>query len=251
MLIDGIGSFLDHQIQLYPRLEEWLGDWEPGHETQIQVDPTGLHPVVTEVVDGRTVEAIDHSAKQPRYWIDDHNFQHRNIRIPYGSNTESPKFSDRKVLGNIYQHWKYLGTSGWHWKKQKSMSVGYDFDSVANHSGGLEPDQLQEVLNRALELPYVTARTSKSGKGFHLIVRLDPWISTRTHGEHAALAQDVLRRMSEDCDFQFHDAADCAGLILWHWEKNLNDNGLQRINNFEHDGLDGTNPAGTNSGDNR
>jgi len=220
MLTQTIKTFIDAQIRKHPQIHPWLGDWTPDHETQINIDTTGLEPCFA------TDEAF--MRNKPTHWTDEENYEYRPTRIPFGAMTNNPTFHDRQVNGPIHHRWKYIGTTGWHWKQKKSMWVGFDFDAL-NHKEGLTPEQLQEVLNRAKELPYVVARTSKSGKGIHLLVYLDPQPTTRTHTEHSQLANFVINRMSKDCGFDFHASADVCGGILWHWERNLNDYGLKRI----------------------
>lgn len=214
-----IKAFINAQINKHPQIHPWLSDWSPDHETQIQIDTNGLEPCFA------TPEA-----KSPTHWEDDDHYEYRNIRIPYGAMTPNPSFYDRELLGPVHTRWQYLGTSGWNWRLKKSMWVGFDFDSIVNHIEGLSAAQLQEALNRAKELNYVVARTSKSGEGFHLLVPLNPHPTTRTHTEHKQLANHVLSRMSKDCDFDFETAADVGGGILWHWERGLRENGLGIIN---------------------
>ena len=218
MLLKNIKAFINTRIREHPQIEPWLGNWSPSHETQIKIDTTGLEPGYDSIRD-----------TNPSHWIDSEGYEHRNIRIPFGAMTDNPIFRDRPVYGPIHERWQFIGTTGWNWKHRISEWVGFDFDSLTNHNKGLTPDQLQQVLGRAKELPYVVARTSKSGVGVHLLVPLNPQPATRTHTEHAQLAKHVLFRMSHDCDFNFRDAADCCGLILWHWEKNLNDAGLTQL----------------------
>ena len=217
MLINNTKAFINARIREHPQIAPWLGDWSPDDETQIQIDTTDLEPCYASLRDTK-----------PSHWTDG-TYEYRNIRIPYGAMTDNPTFNDRQVIGPIHERWQYIGTTGWNWAQKKSMWVGFDFDSIANHNEGLTAEQLQTVLDRARELNYVTARTSKSGKGIHLIVRLNPQPITRNHHDHAQLAKHVLSRMSDDCGFDFHAAADCCGGILWHWQKGLNDAGLKRL----------------------
>jgi len=221
MLTETIKTFLESQIRLYPWLEPWLADWSSDHESQILIDTTGLEPCYANV------EAVRRD--KPSHWVDDDGTEHRNIRIPHKAMTTTPYFRDRPVIGPIHNRWQYVGSSGWNWREQKSMWVGFDFDSVANHTGGLDSGTLAEIRDRVLDLPYTTVRTSKSGKGYHVLVPLNPPVVARSHIEHTALAQDVLRRMGNDCDFNFHGSVDCCGLILWHWERGLKNGGLRRI----------------------
>lgn len=225
-LFEVIKWFIGSQVAEHPQLTPWLSDWEPGHETQINIDTIGLEPVFKSL--------WPEPKEKPKFWTDPNDpdgIEHRSLRIPYGSYTENPSFRDRAADPSITERFAYIGTSGWNWRQQKSMFVGFDFDSIANHSNGLEQDELDNVLQKALELDYTTVRTSKSGKGYHILVYLTTWKDTRTHREHALLAQHVLDRMSRDAGFNFHSAADCCGSILWQWSTDLHHDGLRLIDN--------------------
>ena len=207
----------------HSQCEAWLGDYTTDYETQIMLDKSGLISM-----DAYLGESGHTGWMMP---CADHWYRVNDIRIPYGSNTDDPSWSKghSQVMGPVASRFWRFGTSGWNWANKKSHWVGYDFDSLANHSAGLTSDQLNEVLRRALDLPYVMARTSKSGQGIHLLVRLDPQPTTRNHTEHAQLAKYVLDRMSRDCGFDFLGSADCCGLILWHWQKGLANDCCKRI----------------------
>jgi len=210
---------LKNNIEIYVRgiiedndqCADWFAGYTTDFETQINIDPTGLE-------------------KAENGWLMPDGNPINHIRIPYASNSNEPTWRDRPVTGPIHEHWACFGTSGWNWAEKKSYWVGFDFDSLTDHKEGLTQDKLEEVTNRALSLTYVTARTSKSGKGIHLLVYLDPKPTTRNHREHSLLAKFVLDRMSDDCGFNFRSAADCCGLILWHWQKGLKHDGCRKIN---------------------
>jgi hypothetical protein len=221
-----VESFVREKIAEHPQIGPWLADYSTDLETQILIDKEGLEPCYA------SVEAFRQD--RPTHWMDDFGTEYRDIRIPSGTKTDTPywRAGQREVAGPITDRWQYLGTSGWSWARMESLWVGFDFDSVANHSEGLQPEQLAEVRSRALELPYVTARTSKSGKGLHLLTYLDPRPTTRSHREHADLAKFVLSRMSRDCGFDFHGSADCCGLILWHYAKGMNNDGCKQLPNI-------------------
>ena len=224
MLIDLLQQFVTARVREHPQIQEWFADWSPAtDETQINIDPTGLEP---------GFESIDALRKnKPDFWTMPCGDRVNNIRIPRNAFTPKPSFRDWPVRGPIFDYWQYIGTSGWDWKNQKSKWVGFDFDSIIGHEDnkGLTAEQLEEIHNRALSLPYVTLRTSTSGNGYHVIVKLNPRPTTRTHTEHSQLAHYVLERMSRDCDYHFDAAIDCCGLILWQWKRGLNDYGLKRV----------------------
>jgi hypothetical protein len=230
MLNQTIEQFTKAIIAEHPQCERWLHDYSTDFETQIlSADPTekpdwfrGLEPGFAD--------KESFYRDRPTCWIDGNGNQlPTKIRIPYES-YGIPRWSDRAVRGQIDRVWHYFGTSGWNWRDLQSHWVGYDFDAIAGHSEGLSDEQLNEVRSRALQLPYVTARTSKSGNGLHLLVYFDDKPTTRNHGQHALLAKDVLNRMSKDCGYDFSTALDCCGLILWHFMKGMSANGCTSIN---------------------
>lgn len=223
---EAIEHFARWIVQHHPQCEPWLCGYTTDMETQILVNKSGLEPCYG------TREAFYRD--QPTHWADGFGYEHRDIRIPRGSFTDSPSWGagHYKLRSPITERFQYFGTSGWNWAAKQSHFVGFDFDSIANHADGLTPDKLNEIRTRALSLPYVTARTSKSGNGIHLLVYLDPKPTTRTHHEHSDLAKHVLGQMSRDTGFDFHGSADCCGLILWHWQKGLKDDCCKRIDNI-------------------
>ncbi len=210
MLSKLIQSWIKNTIlQKHPQCSQWLDDWNPGLETQIMVDTTGLEPGFKSITDSK-----------PSHWFDG-EAEYRNIRITSG-------FRDYPIIGPVHRRWECIGTSGWNHAKQQSEWVGFDFDGL-NHQSGLTESQLSDILSRVKELDYVVARTSRSAQGIHLLVSLDPVIPTTSRAEHSALAQHVLDRMSRDCGHQFQADIDCLGGILWHYTKGLSPNGLIRI----------------------
>jgi hypothetical protein len=221
MLSDLIKLSLEEAIVASPQIEPWLGNWTPHHETQINLDPTGL-------IDYGVY--VGEPGKHKGWWWPEYNCRVNHIRIPYDANTE-PQWNDRKPTCPIHEKFQFIGTSGWNWVEKQSEWVGFDIDSEKGHKSGLTDEQIAEATRRALELPYVVARTSKGGHGIHLLVYLDPKPTTRNHDEHAAVSEYVLSRMSSDCGFDFTNVVDCYGRILFHWEKGLKDGCCQRITN--------------------
>ena len=207
MLYSGLKAFINARIAEHPQIAEWLSDWSPAHETQINVDFSGL-------------------VQSGKHWFDSEGYEVRPIRIPFDS-MGSPYHRDQKLIGPVHRHWHTIGTTGWNWQQLRSEWVGFDFDSLHGHARGLTPEQLQEIRQRAMDLKYVTARTSTGGNGLHLLVPVRA--TTRNHREHASLAREVLYRMSIDCDFSFHTNIDCCGSVLWHWRKGLSNESLKRI----------------------
>src|SRR5690606_20600531 len=138
-------SFIRARIKEHPQIEPWLGNWTPGFETQVNLCTEGLEPAYFDL------------SSRPSRWLTPDGSVIGHIRIPSNANTQNPSFLDRKSNGDEHRYWGFIGTSGWNWQDRKSHWVGFDFDSITNHKQGLTSEQLTEILNRAKQLPYVTA----------------------------------------------------------------------------------------------
>jgi hypothetical protein len=140
-----------------------------------------------------------------------------HIRVPKNADTE-PTYRDSECW-RLDLHAQSIGTTGWNWRKRQSEFLGFDFDSLTNHAAGITDLELVRVREALTLLPYVEIRRSTSGKGLHAYVRLPDGVSTQNHTEHAALARSVLGVMSSCCAFDFSQAIDCCGSILWIWSR--------------------------------
>jgi hypothetical protein len=123
---------------------------------------------------------------------------------------------------NLEAHVEGIGLTGWDWQRRVSKWVGFDFDAISGHAEGhrgkLTDEELAEVKRKAKEIPWVTVRTSTSGKGIHLYVFL-PDVPTANHTEHAALARAILGQMSALVGFDFKAKVDACGGILWVYHR--------------------------------
>jgi len=144
-----------------------------------------------------------------------------SFRIPYkGSGADAePNYKDDILDWDMNKYAEAIGLSGWDWFNRQSKWVGFDFDSISNHSQGLTDDELDSLRTKISDIPWVTLRRSKSGKGFHLYIFFADPVSTQNHFEHAALARAILSQLSALLDFKFEDKVDVAGGILWIWHK--------------------------------
>lgn len=136
----------------------------------------------------------------------------KSLRIPKKAG-DGFVFNDSNYdLGTIAE----IGSSGWLWRSQNSLWVGYDIDSLTGHAPGvgISDNELRRVQEAACELPYVQVRRSTSGSGLHLYVFLTN-IQSATRADHAAVAKCVLQQMSNDVQFDFKSRVDVGGLILW------------------------------------
>lgn len=159
---------------------------------------------------------------------DGHN-SWKSFRIPYDAKTNNPHWKDHPQTYDLSKYAEGIGMTGWDWKNQLSMWVGYDFDSITTHKTGISAEEMDKVLMAATKLDYITVRKSTSGSGYHLYVFLDP-VKTLSHTEHSALARSILGKMCADTGFDFEGSIDCFGGNMWVWgRKMLKTDGLSLV----------------------
>ncbi len=189
--------------------------YNPGMELQINVAQDGGNVVKSEYKGKSFLKYTDNIQE----WS--------HVRIPKNAGTE-PEDNDRPLNWNLEQHAEGIGLTGWDWKNKISRYVGFDFDSISNHTkAGLTDAQLVAVREQATGIPWVTVRKSTSGKGLHLYVFLGKcedgvWtggVNTSNHHEHAALARAILGKMSAIANFDFQSTVDVCGAVLWIWHR--------------------------------
>jgi hypothetical protein len=203
---ESIQDFLRSQREHHPG-PDLLDRWGPNLETQINVAADDGEPVP----DRRNTWTNGVN----KWW---------NIRIPKNAKSD-PDFQDYELRWSLAKHAEGVGSTGWDWMNRRSVYAGFDFDAITGHAAGvgLSPEQLEEVRQAAMALPYVEVRRSTGGKGIHLYVHFDgEGIPTANHTEHAALARCVLAMMSSETGFDFASQIDCCGSILWIWHRKLN-----------------------------
>lgn len=157
-----------------------------------------------------------------------------SFRIPKHAKTD-PIDNDHDLHFALPAHCESIGLTGWDWLRRESVWCGYDFDAIVGHTSGLSSDRLHAVQDAACELPYVTVRKSTSGNGLHLYVFLDPATAptAANHTEHAAVARAILGKMSLDVGFDFGQAVDCYGSVLWIWHRRMAESGFELIREGE------------------
>lgn len=177
------------------------------------------HPSMEVQVNVLRGERVKSEGKTPR-WTDGEEVWSA-FRIPFGGGgvDAEPYYRDGPLEWTLSRHVEAIGLTGWDWQNRLSRWVGFDFDSIINHSRGLSDQELDELRRRVKEIPWITLRRSKSGKGYHLYVSLETPTETRNHTEHSALAKAILSQLSGLLDFNFQDKVDTAGGVLWIWHR--------------------------------
>lgn len=180
-------------------------------------------------------ERIDRLYRGKKYssWTDESGQIWKSYRVPRNANTE-PEDNDFPITFDLAEHVEGIGLTGWDWVNRKSKWVAYDFDAIIGHSERheqkLTDEELEEVKEKATDIPWVTVRRSTSGNGLHLYVFLDE-IETKNHTEHAALARAILSKMSAETSFDFDSRVDNVGGVFWIWHKKFEESngGLELV----------------------
>jgi hypothetical protein len=136
---------------------------------------------------------------------------------------------EKKLTYDFASHVEGIGLTGWDWREKVSQWVAFDFDSIINHKQGLTQLELDEIINNVSQVEWVNIRYSKSGRGLHLYVFLEPVIPTDSRVEHSAVARAILHRLSALTGYNFKDKVDICGGNMWVWHRSMATNGLDII----------------------
>lgn len=202
MVRHNIERFLRGQLETHSGpdlLHRWL-ERACDYETQVNMDTSQGSPI----------------KDKSNVWTDG-EFEYWNIRIPKHANCE-PYFRDYPLHFPLAKFATDIGMTGWCWTEKKSYFIGLDFDALTNHKKGIDPEQLETVRQKILNLDYCECRRSTSGKGLHIWISL-AGIDTRNHTEHANLAKAILKKMAKDTGFDFRSRVDCCGSNMWIWSR--------------------------------
>jgi hypothetical protein len=212
-----VKNFLLAQAQENPQLAD-IAAWYSGDmETQINAAQDGGEEIQRKTVGGRPFRLYTDGLTE---W--------GMRRIPKNAATV-PEDNDYPIKWNLEEHAEAIGSTGWDWKNQRSLWLGYDFDSIVGHKEGITEAEMEQVRESASAIPWITVRKSTSGRGLHLYVMLGTFedgvwsggVPTANHHEHAALARAILGKMSAIADFDFSTKIDVCGGNMWMWARKL------------------------------
>jgi hypothetical protein len=162
----------------------------------------------------------EYLGKKWRGWTDGIQIW-KSFRIPRLANTD-PEYSDTDLNFDT-AHIEGIGMTGWDWVNRQSLWVAYDFDAMIGHSKKhdrrLTDVELENVVEAARNIPWVTLRRSTSGNGLHLYVFLDMEERVNNHNEHSALARSILGKMSALTGFNFATKVDICGGNMWVYHR--------------------------------
>lgn len=147
-----------------------------------------------------------------------------NFRLPRNADSE-PIDNDFTLNYPLNEHVDAIGMTGWNWKQQVSVRVGFDYDSITGHAKGvgLADDDLKALQEKCAGIPEVLMLTSTGGKGIHIYFEFDPanLPNTKNHKEHAALALACLADLSRRVGFDFQAGLDVGGGVMWIWARKM------------------------------
>jgi hypothetical protein len=190
--------------------------YTPGSEVQVNAAPGR----------GERVEGV-YKGRRWHGWTDG-RVTWKSFRIPHAAWRE-PEYTDTELEWDLDEHAEAVGLTGWDWKERRSRWVGFDFDSITTHLEGLTAAELAQLREEVAAIPWITVRTSTSGRGVHLYVGLETPEPTATHTEHAALARAVLALAETHCTFPLRAKVDACGGNLWIWHRRQAEDGLQLV----------------------
>lgn len=149
----------------------------------------------------------------------------KSFRIPRHAKTE-PEYTDSEIRFDLAEHAEGIGLTGWDWVNKVSKWVAFDFDSLLGHSDNfnkkLTQVELEELIQAASAIDWVTIRKSTSGKGLHLYVFLNDF-PTENHTEHAAVARAIIGKLAAITGYDFESKVDMCGGVMWIWHRKMRD----------------------------
>lgn len=211
---DGIGVFLKNRAETSPYL---IPKWRKSLESQVIVYE-GSNEIDSE--------------EQQKVWSDGEQ-RWSNHRWPANAWGEA-RYKDRPLTYSPADHIKFVGTTWWDFENKVSLAAVFDVDAVQGHSSTTTTcteDQIDEIIERARSLPYVTLARSKSGNGIHIYIWFDTddLPQTNNHNEHSGLARFVLNKMCQDAEFDFNQYVDVVGSVFWFYADERGENGFDLI----------------------
>ncbi len=191
-------NVLKHNHNNPALIEQW-GQDPSRFETQIL-----CHKMGTKVPDSNKYEC-DGEIFGPSRW-------------PYNP-AEGANYSDPPITYIIKDRLKCIGITGWDWKNQQSVSLGYDFDSITEHAEGIASEEIAKLDQ--IDVPWLEIIRSTRGNGRHIYIRFqEPYPVTQTHTEHAALARAFLPLIAKHTGLDIEASVDVCGSILWIYHDN-------------------------------
>jgi hypothetical protein len=156
-----------------------------------------------------------------------HKEDERFRSIRYLDKNAEPEFRD-------FPEWepKLVGSSGWNPEDKESVWGGADIDGLNHGESGLTQERIQAIIIACAVVSWLQIQKSKSGDGIHLLWR---WSTENrpkamTRAEHRRNCLRVVRLIEILAGLKLINGdVDCAGLILWLWSAERNENSFKVI----------------------
>jgi hypothetical protein len=212
--IEAIAAFLKSKAK-----KDLASLFNEGMEVQVNAAPDGGERVTGEYNGHSWQGWTDNGGKT--VW--------KHIRIPYRA-WDAPEYTTKRMGWELAEHADAIGLTGWNWQEKKSVFVTFDLDSVANHkANALTDDEMTAIIASVSEVPWVTVRKSKSGKGRHIYVQIADSPEVANHGEHAAVARSILCLLSAASGADLQGSVDCFGSVAWIWHRQTAEDGFELV----------------------
>lgn len=148
----------------------------------------------------------------------------------YSFRIQDTRSANATVGWEFNRHVLCIGLSGWDFHQKVSRWVGFDFDSIVGHKRGLTEDQLNEIVVKLKDIPWVTIRKSTGGKGLHVYVPIATGdIRSECRQDHIGFAKGILSQLCALTGFDFIIKSDTIGSILWVWSRRQTTGSFQLI----------------------
>lgn len=137
-------------------------------------------------------------------------------RWPYNAG-EDPNYSDPPIRYVIKDRMMCIGTTWWNWRNERSIGLGFDFDSIVGHAEGVGVSNEELAKLDKIDVDWIEVIKSTRGGGRHLYIWFDPENApiTKTHTEHAALARAFIPLIARDTGLDIAASVDVCGSVMW------------------------------------
>jgi hypothetical protein len=137
-------------------------------------------------------------------------------RWPYNAG-EDPNYSDPPIRYVIKDRMMCIGTTWWNWRNERSIGLGFDFDSIIGHAEGVGVSNEELAKLDEIDVDWIEVIKSTRGGGRHLYIWFDPDNApiTKTHTEHAALARAFIPLIARDTGLDIAANVDVCGSVMW------------------------------------
>lgn len=137
-------------------------------------------------------------------------------RWPYNAGSDTPSYSDPPIQYIIGNRLQCIGSTFWNWRQKRTVSLGFDFDSIVGHAAGVGVSDAELAKLDKIDVPWIEVIRSTRGGGRHLYIHFqEPQPITLTHTEHAALARSFIPLIAKHTGLDIEASVDVCGGVMW------------------------------------